>query len=237
MSVSSSSSSSRYTISQNVHASDTIFSEEFTTFITHLPRISKSELTTDGCPICLLPWDGIEQIDLESESELDLSGITKLSGCGHTFCRKEYVLLLLAPRFKWQDVAFSLAQWILGGHGSCPICRHVFLSIAAEVDLESSDDDYIPSSDIGNDVDSLYESDWMDADQDWEDEDEEDQDLDLGEVAARTGETYETHTPAAQDRQNDTPSDDLRGMYDSDAGLYFDSNNNLEVNAINPACS
>jgi len=84
------------------------------------------------------------------ECELDLGGITKLIGCGHTFCRRD------------------LAQWILSGHGSCPICRHVFLDIVEPPEPETSDDDYTPSSDLEYGGDSG--SDWMDADQEWEDD-------------------------------------------------------------------
>jgi len=131
-------------------SSSTSSNEDFIDFISQLPKLSKKDINTDACPICLLPWDGIEQDVIDVDCELDLGGITKLVGCGHTFCRRD------------------LAQWILGGHGSCPICRHVFLTIVEPPEPETSDDDYTPSSDLEYGADSA--SDWMDADQEWEDD-------------------------------------------------------------------
>jgi hypothetical protein len=137
----------------------------------------------------------------------------------------------------------------LGGHGSCPICRNVFLSIVeTSSEPESSDGDYIPSSDFGHEGSEVYDSDWMDADQDWEDEAdvdieeeqqnegkedfglEERQDAPIGEVVGYVGHDH-------SDDDDPIFTDDFWDMNDSDAGAYGEDEDGLESNVSNPICS
>lgn len=57
--------------------------------IQSLPSIAKNDVPVeDSCPICLVPFlDCFQEESGEDESSI---GVTKLEGCGHLFCRKEY---------------------------------------------------------------------------------------------------------------------------------------------------
>ncbi|KAJ8475146.1 hypothetical protein ONZ45_g15712 [Pleurotus djamor] len=95
-------------------------------------------------------------------NEGDESGVTKLTACGHIFCRKD------------------LIAWIRGLHGSCPTCRHIFLDVRpiSDSDDESSDGgEYVPDDDV-HDTDNLSEFDTelemdMEMDELWADGDDE----------------------------------------------------------------
>ncbi|EJD01247.1 uncharacterized protein FOMMEDRAFT_29978 [Fomitiporia mediterranea MF3/22] len=66
-----------------------------------------------------------------------MTGVVKLSGCGHVFCRKD------------------LAEWIESHHGSCPTCRQIFFPFTPidETDYESSDGgEYVPDEDEEDDM-------------------------------------------------------------------------------------
>jgi hypothetical protein len=68
------------------------------TVLASLPVLSKDDVPLDdSCPICLIPFQsvldekageaGCESVDAGCDS-----GVTKLVGCGHIFCRKEWVI-------------------------------------------------------------------------------------------------------------------------------------------------
>ena len=63
--------------------------ERIQLFIDALPVLSHNELASlaeDTCPICLVPFSALNYPETRGI-------ITKLSQCGHIFCRKEYALL------------------------------------------------------------------------------------------------------------------------------------------------
>ncbi|KAI5124985.1 hypothetical protein M0805_007410 [Coniferiporia weirii] len=65
-----------------------------------------------------------------------MTGVVKLSGCGHVFCRRD------------------LAEWIGSHHGSCPTCRQAFFVFTPldEAEYESSDGgEYVPGEDDEDD--------------------------------------------------------------------------------------
>ncbi|KAI0089162.1 hypothetical protein BDY19DRAFT_944485 [Irpex rosettiformis] len=112
--------------------------------IEKLPKLSLQEipLPEDSCPICLNSFSAIHKGEIQNEGFAELSGVvspklielrgvTRLEECGHVFCRVD------------------LIEWIRGGHGTCPACRHAFADIRpiTDADDESSDDDYIPDDD------------------------------------------------------------------------------------------
>jgi len=65
-----------------------------------LPVLGKDNVDIDEpCPICLMPLSAVfaegEEILAkrgEGDEEECITGVTKLVGCGHVFCRREYVL-------------------------------------------------------------------------------------------------------------------------------------------------
>ena len=61
------------------------------TFLQSLPVLDKDSdlpvVLEDSCPICLMPFSSILAEDCSAEPEI--VGVTKLTGCGHIFCRKE----------------------------------------------------------------------------------------------------------------------------------------------------
>ena len=61
--------------------------------IEKLPTLAVQDVPLeDSCPICLMSFSSIfsgENIGPEAPGEL--SGVTKLQGCGHVFCRLECV--------------------------------------------------------------------------------------------------------------------------------------------------
>ncbi|KAH9938325.1 uncharacterized protein B0H18DRAFT_11098 [Fomitopsis serialis] len=91
--------------------------------IAALPTLSKEEIPLDdACPICLQGFGAIYEGKAQEEVAADNGlpngtdpeehrGVTKLSGCGHVFCR------------------FDLIEWIRGWHGTCPACRAEFANI------------------------------------------------------------------------------------------------------------
>ncbi|KAK7696048.1 hypothetical protein QCA50_000689 [Cerrena zonata] len=113
--------------------------ERIAQVIHRLPILTKEEVPMeDSCPICLMALSSIVEGSIQNEGSLEmcgrdvqLSGITKLEGCGHVFCRVD------------------LIEWIRGRHGTCPACRHTFLDVKplSESEYESSDGDYIPGED------------------------------------------------------------------------------------------
>ncbi|EPQ58994.1 hypothetical protein GLOTRDRAFT_135989 [Gloeophyllum trabeum ATCC 11539] len=109
--------------------------------VSRLPELKPEAVDLDECcPICLLTFrtffeegsgSGNENKEGGYEQSDNERGVTKLVGCGHVFCRKD------------------LNEWILGLHGTCPICRHRFLDIKppSESDDESSDGgEWLPNS-------------------------------------------------------------------------------------------
>lgn len=68
--------------------------ERIQLFIDALPILCDDELASlaeDNCPICLVPFLAFNVPETRGI-------ITKLSECGHFFCRKEYALLALILR-------------------------------------------------------------------------------------------------------------------------------------------
>lgn len=59
-------------------------------FLESLPALDKDsdEVLEDSCPICLMPFTSILAEDCIS-AEPETAGVTKLTGCGHIFCRRE----------------------------------------------------------------------------------------------------------------------------------------------------
>ncbi|KAF9569061.1 hypothetical protein CPC08DRAFT_702178 [Agrocybe pediades] len=118
-----------------------------------LPVLRKEDLDLDEpCPICLMSLSAVfaeeeerlmakgvgSEEKQEEEGEEMITGVTKLLGCGHIFCRRD------------------LTEWIRNQHGSCPTCRHTFLNIRppSESDDESSDGgEYIPNPEDFDDDD------------------------------------------------------------------------------------
>jgi hypothetical protein len=72
--------------------------------IDQLPTLTAKDVQLDdSCAICLTGFASIlsNEVEVEASTELDADtevqlGITRLVGCGHLFCRKESVDLLLA---------------------------------------------------------------------------------------------------------------------------------------------
>ncbi|EIW82062.1 hypothetical protein CONPUDRAFT_81622 [Coniophora puteana RWD-64-598 SS2] len=93
----------------------------------------------DSCPICLLSFASIIEEKNEEDADAVYGGVTKVTSCGHVFCRKD------------------LSEWIKGFHGSCPTCRHPFVDIQPpeDSDAESSDGDYFPNEEDDDDDDML----------------------------------------------------------------------------------
>jgi hypothetical protein len=63
--------------------------ERIELFIEDLPVLSNDELASlaeDTCPICLVPFAALDDPNTRGL-------VTKLTECGHAFCRKEYELL------------------------------------------------------------------------------------------------------------------------------------------------
>lgn len=61
---------------------------EDTLFIAGLPVLTRSDVDEEElCAICLVPF---EEYFADSEK-----GVTKLEGCGHIFCRQEWVTIIL----------------------------------------------------------------------------------------------------------------------------------------------
>jgi len=58
-------------------------------FLQSLPVLDKDSdlVLEDSCPICLMPFTSIFAEDCSAEPEI--AGVTKLTGCGHMFCRRE----------------------------------------------------------------------------------------------------------------------------------------------------
>ena len=58
-------------------------------FLESLPVLDKDSnfVLEDSCPICLMPFTSIFAEDCSAEPEI--AGVTKLTGCGHIFCRRE----------------------------------------------------------------------------------------------------------------------------------------------------
>ncbi|KAI0787161.1 hypothetical protein BC629DRAFT_1440340 [Irpex lacteus] len=152
--------------------------------IDKLPKLSLEEIPSpeDSCPICLNPFTAIYAGEVQNEGTatlsgvvapklVDMSGLTRLEGCGHVFCRVD------------------LIEWIRGSHGTCPACRHTFADIRpiTESDGESSDGDYVPEDDEDDGFTDEDMDDWgMDTDPmepftDAEDEEEVDVELDAWE--------------------------------------------------------
>ncbi|KAH7916078.1 hypothetical protein BJ138DRAFT_1140143 [Hygrophoropsis aurantiaca] len=136
-----------------------------------LPVLDAETIPKDeSCAICLTPFSAVLEECLPSQLDDVEGGVTKVSGCGHMFCRKD------------------LSEWIKNAHGSCPTCRHPFLDIQpiTDSDAESSDDDYIPEDDdededdfVGLEDDIEFDVEEMDLDLDvdlddvWEDAEQE----------------------------------------------------------------
>lgn len=59
-----------------------------------LPVVHDSAIPKDeSCAICLTPFDAILTAEVPQEEEGEFEdGVTKVVGCGHLFCRKEYVI-------------------------------------------------------------------------------------------------------------------------------------------------
>ncbi|KAH8106012.1 hypothetical protein BXZ70DRAFT_1061436 [Cristinia sonorae] len=124
-----------------------------------LPSLVKEQVTLeDNCGICLQSFGTILEdeslngmlLELEGGQKVELSGVTKLEGCGHVFCR------------------LDLIEWIKGHHGTCPACRHQFLEIPSQSDVEESepDEDYIPEDDDFDSDGFTDADDWeLDADE------------------------------------------------------------------------
>lgn len=58
-------------------------------FLESLPVLNKDSdvVLEDSCPICLMPFASIFAEDCSAEPQM--AGVTKLTGCGHVFCRRE----------------------------------------------------------------------------------------------------------------------------------------------------
>ncbi|KAH8118284.1 hypothetical protein DFH11DRAFT_661240 [Phellopilus nigrolimitatus] len=137
-----------------------------------LPLVKPADVHDDSCPICLVPFNSIfeehesaeekqEGASTLSDSSVpeEMTGVVKLSLCGHIFCRKD------------------LADWIKSFHGSCPACRQTFFAFTPidEAEYESSDGgEYVPGEDdedddaFTDDGDLIPSSD-IDISVDWED--------------------------------------------------------------------
>lgn len=62
--------------------------ERIERFLESLPVLDKDSVgLEDSCPICLMPFTSIFAEDCSAEPEM--AGVTKLTGCGHIFCRRE----------------------------------------------------------------------------------------------------------------------------------------------------
>jgi len=71
--------------------------EGISRLIYSLPTLTKDDVDIhDFCPICFVDFKTIlEDSPSDSDTSIDgsegaASGLTKLSGCSHVFCRKEY---------------------------------------------------------------------------------------------------------------------------------------------------
>ncbi|EJD48619.1 hypothetical protein AURDEDRAFT_183489 [Auricularia subglabra TFB-10046 SS5] len=128
-------------------------------FLRSLPTVPLTDVNPDeNCAICFLGFDDIcaeppEQLELEEGDFIELHGLTKLTNCGHIFCKRD------------------LVQWMKTSHGSCPTCRDVFLELPKEdEDAESSDggeylpdeDDLMRSDDFMTDEDPFTDEDMSD---------------------------------------------------------------------------
>lgn len=77
--------------------------ERIAQVIHRLPALTKEEVPgEDSCPICLMSFASIAEGSVQNEGTLEmcghdvqLSGVTKLEGCGHVFCRVEWVFKAL----------------------------------------------------------------------------------------------------------------------------------------------
>lgn len=149
-----------------------------------LPTLAAKDVPPDDtCPICLTAFSTI--IDAPAEdSDADTAGVTKLEGCGHLFCRVEYV-----PAFGYicfpsdGDQSHRVDTWSsklslaydlpsthehpVIQHGTCPACRHLFLEFQPEWEVESSDGDFVPGETDDEMEDELDdEMDFLDTDDD-----------------------------------------------------------------------
>ncbi|OCH92209.1 hypothetical protein OBBRIDRAFT_886482 [Obba rivulosa] len=118
--------------------------------ISRLPILKKDEIPLDDtCPICLNLFSHILEGEVQIDStlvglapkHLVLSGVTKLEGCGHIFCRVD------------------LIDWILSRHGTCPACRHEFCNLGTYSDSDAEsipDGDYVPGEDEDEDEDDGF---------------------------------------------------------------------------------
>ncbi|THH10218.1 hypothetical protein EW145_g1450, partial [Phellinidium pouzarii] len=118
-----------------------------------LPLLAHADvLSDDACPICLVSFNTIldEHVAAEgakpecasvqpvssTSSEGELTGLVKLVGCGHIFCRRD------------------VAEWIESQHGSCPTCRRTFFRFTPieEIEYDLSDGgEYVPGEDDDDD--------------------------------------------------------------------------------------
>ncbi|KAF9226487.1 hypothetical protein BS17DRAFT_764743 [Gyrodon lividus] len=133
--------------------------------IDNLPVLEETLVPKDEfCAICLMPFASILSGEYPHENEkvnAEGGGVTKVTGCGHMFCRKD------------------LVEWIKGCHGSCPTCRHPFLDIQplVESDAESSDGEYVPDED-----EEEEEDDFLGGDDFEEEFDVEEMEVDLDDI-------------------------------------------------------
>lgn len=150
-----------------------------------LPTLAAKDVPPDDtCPICLTAFSTI--IDAPAEdSDADTAGVTKLEGCGHLFCRVEYVPVfgyICSPsdgvqshRVDTWPSKLNLPYDLLPTHGlhvmqhgTCPACRHLFLEFQPEWEVESSDGDFVPGeTDDEMDYELEYEMDFLDTDDDY----------------------------------------------------------------------
>ncbi|KIL70102.1 hypothetical protein M378DRAFT_156158 [Amanita muscaria Koide BX008] len=191
--------------------------------IESLPALSDAEvasLADETCPICLVPFSLLVDSDPGSLRH----AVTKLLGCGHVFCRED------------------LSEWIRGYHGSCPTCRHKFLSVRppSDSDDESSDGgEYVPPSDDFEDEDDGF----LDTDG-FTDADAEDF---VGDDVEPSGDNWDDDVAlmdelcdeigADFDEDIEIDRDDEYGLTEGDSASMLDTTSleiELETNPINP---
>ena len=95
------------------------------TLLASLPVLGKDAVDLEEpCPICLMPFSSVladeadaglnsaesnnEADEKEKDKEEALDGVTKLVGCGHIFCRREWVVLLPLFFFFNSTIAWQL---------------------------------------------------------------------------------------------------------------------------------
>lgn len=131
--------------------SGSLSADQIDELIKGLPHINEKQLADLGekensCPICFTPYLSLiaeEEMAWAMESPAhpaDTIGVTKLSQpwqCGHMFCKRD------------------ITKWILDGHDSCPLCRHVLVERNQGRQDNESSESRPPDNAIRSDMEEL----------------------------------------------------------------------------------